>query len=167
MSGRGVSMIRKPWLSIAIVVGAALAGVRVLSGMHPASLETWVGVMLLITCGVLMLSTIVAICRGSQTSPRSVGFAASGLGYLALAHWYSYYEGPLPTTWLVPGSINAHGDLRSAAPLVRIAHEAWALVFAVLGSTLADRCSRSSSRGEPGCADVSLPDGVERGWWTR
>src|SRR5579871_3895942 len=137
MIGRGPSMIRKRGLSIAILLGAALAGLSGLNGLHPASLETWAGVVMLITWGMLILCTTDAICRGLRISPRSVGFAAFGWGYLALAHWYSFYQGALATTWLLPGSLNLHGDLRSSAPLVRIAHEAWALVFAVIGGTLA------------------------------
>jgi hypothetical protein len=144
-----------------------MAGVPGLSGLHPASLETWAGVVLLTMWGVLMFSTTCAICRGPRASPRSVGFAACGWGYLAVAHWYTYYQGPLPTTWLVPGSLDIHGDLRAAAPLVRIANEAWALVFAVIGGTLADRLFRRSSAGEPGCADEPLSGGAEQGWWKR
>ena len=89
--------------------------------------------MRLFTCGVLMLSVIGAVCRGRPDRPRFAGFAAFGWGYFALAHWYTYHQGSVPTVRFVPGSVDIHGDLRSVPPLVRGVHDAWALAFALSG----------------------------------
>ena len=127
-------MIRNPGRTIAGVAGTVVTAALGLAAWHGALAETWAGVMLLTTCGVLMLSAIAAVCRGSGEQPRFIGFAMFGWGYFALARWYSYHQGPMPTVCWLTGCGDIHNDLLSLPPTVRIAHDAWALAFAVLGS---------------------------------
>ncbi len=128
-------MIRKSGLAIAGTVVAATVGLAAWKG---APAETCAGVILLSTLGVLMLSAIGAVCGSSDKRPRFAGFAVFGWGYFALARWYSYHQGPLPTVCWLPGSGDIHNDLLSLPPAVRIAHDAW---------TLALRFSREHTRG--------------------
>ena len=130
-------MIRNLALAITGFAGTVVTATLGLAAWHGAPAETWPDVMLLTTCGVLMLSAIGAVCRGSDEQPRFVGFAMFGWGYFALARWYSYHQGPMPTVRWLPGSGDIHGDLLSLPPAVRIAHDAWTLAFAVLGSIVA------------------------------
>jgi hypothetical protein len=134
--------------------------------MRGASSETWAGVMLLTTWGLLMLSTIVAVCRGRGDRPRFLGFAVFGWGYFALARWYTYHQGPMPTVRFLPGSGDLHGDFLSLPPHVRMAHDAWALAFAVLGSILASHL-KGSVAGEPEFAEGVPLDVDAPGWWRK
>ena len=88
--------------------------------MRNVSSETWAGVVLLMTCGLLTLSTIVAACVRRSERPRFLGWAAFGWGYFALARWYTFHEGPLPTVRFLPGSGHLHGDFLSLPPIVRL-----------------------------------------------
>ncbi len=161
-------MIRASWVAVALLVAAVWAIVLLgLSELDSGSLETWAGVMLLATAGVLMLATIGAVCRGPHTSPRSTAFAVFGWGYFALAHWYAYHQGPLPTVGFLPGAGTLHGDLRTAAPLVRLAYDAWTLAFAVLGSVVAGLLSKRPTADEPGDLSGAQLYGQDRGWWRR
>jgi hypothetical protein len=119
------------------VITAMIVGAFTCAVMVEAFAETCAGVILLMTCGLLMLSVIGAVCRGPQERLGLVGFAAFGWGYLALAHWYSYYEGPLPTIRFLLGDDDPwHENLMNLPARIRIAHYAWSLVFAVAGSGL-------------------------------
>ena len=132
-----------------------LAAALGLAAWQGASAETWAGVMLLTTCGVLMLSAIGARLPAVPTErPRFVGFAVFGWGYFGLARWYSYHQGPMPTVCWLPGSGDIHNDLLSLPPDVRIAHDAWALAFAVLGSILAGLLFKHGSAREQEPADA-------------
>ncbi len=131
-------MIRHPRLAIAgsigLLVSCAVTGVLI-----GATAETCAGAVHLFAGGMLMLSVIGAICREASDRPRLLGFAVFGWGYLALAHWYSGHEGPLPTVRFVPGSVNLRSDLPALPPNVRIAHDAWAVGIAFLGGWLTGR----------------------------
>ncbi len=148
-------------------VAVGLSAVVGLAAKWGPSAETWAGVVRLLTCGALALATIGADCRGPDERPRFAGFAAFGWGYLALAHWYTYSEGPLPTVAFLPGSGEVHGDLLSLPPIVRIAHDAWALAFAVLGSILAGSLVPGLATGESAPAGSAPPDGDTTGWWRK
>ena len=158
-------MTRKPPLAIAGFVGAALAATLGLAAWRVASAETWAGVMLLTSCGVLTIATIGTICRGPDVRPRLAGFAVFGWGYFALTRWYSYHQGPMPTVCWLPGSGNIHNDLFSLPPTVRIVHDAWALAFGVLGSVLAAFVVEQSSARELERADAPSGLGTLAGWW--
>jgi hypothetical protein len=158
-------VIRRWGLEIAGIVGIGTAVALGLAGMHGPSAETWASVMLLAICGVLMLSVIGAVCRGPGDRPRLLGFAVFGWGYFILARWYSYYEGPMPTDRFVPGSGDLHSDLLSLPPPVRIAHDAWALAFAVLGGTLTGLFFKDSAVGTAASTEGARPDRDVVGWW--
>src|SRR5262245_45293282 len=119
-------MIRQRRYVIAGIVGVMLAAVLGYAGMHSASAETWAGVVLLTTGGVLMLYVVVAVCRRAGDRPGLLGFAVFGWGYFFLARRYSFHQGPMPTVRFLPGSGDLHGDFRSLPPMVRLAHDAWA-----------------------------------------
>ncbi len=96
------------------------------------------------------------VCRGSHERPRFLGFAVFGWGYFALARWYSCHQCPLPTVCWLPGAGDIHNDLLALPPEVRIAHDAWALVFAFIGSTLAGLLFNDLSAREQHRADQTL-----------
>jgi hypothetical protein len=160
-------VIRRERRAVAGFVGTVLAIGLGSAALLGASSETCAGLMLLVTCGVLLLSTIGAACRGPGARPRFLGFAMFGWGYFALAHWYSYYQAPMPTVCFLPGSGGLHGPLRSQPPLVRIAHDAWALAFAIFGSTLAGRLFQHSSPCEQGHTPDPPLDADVAGWWRK
>lgn len=156
-------MIRERRYVIAGIVPAAALGY---AAMHDVSGETWAGIVLLVTGGVLMLSLVVAICRGSGDRPRLLGFAVFGWGYFFLARWYSSHQGPLPTDQFLPGSGDLHGDFRFLPPMVCIAHDACALAFAALGSQLTGLLFKGSAT--VGTApDGARADGDVVGWWRK
>jgi hypothetical protein len=157
-------VIRKSGLAIAGIVFAVTLGLAAWKG---ASAETWAGSMLLTTCCVLMLSAIGAVCRGSDERPRFAGFALFGWGYFALARWYTFHQGPLPTVCWLPGSGDIHNDLLVLPPAVRIAHDAWALAFAALGSVLAGRLSKYSSARKQKHANQILASAGQAVRWRR
>ena len=156
-------MGRKSGLDFAAFVGIVLAGLG-FATMPDAYFETWAGVMLLTTCGVLMLGVIGGLCRRPTDRPRLLGFAMFGWGYFVLAQWYSYHQGPMPTVRLVPGAGDFHSDLRSLPPIVRVAHDAWALAFGILGSTLAGVFFKDSAVVESSFTANARTDGDVVGW---
>jgi hypothetical protein len=155
-------VIRKLGVAILGTMVAATFGVAAWRG---ASAETWAGVMLLMTCGVLMLAAIGAVCHGSDPQARFAGFAVFGWDYFALARSYTYHQGPLPTVRWLPGSGDIHNDLLALPPAVRIAHDAWALVFAVLGSALTSAVFKHPLARDPGRADEAAAPNGPGGWW--
>jgi hypothetical protein len=146
-------VIRRSRLAI---VGTALAAIVGLAARTGASAETWAGMSLLTIGGVLLLAAIGAVCRGSHQCPRLLGFAVFGWGYFALARWYSYHQGPMPTVYWLAGAGDIHNDPFDLPPEVRIAHDAWTLVSAVFGSALAGLLFERLSAREPRHADQTL-----------
>src|SRR5262245_9024554 len=134
--------------------------------MSGISSETGAGVTLLTTCGLLALAAIVAVCRGRYEAPRFLGFAVFGWGYFVLARWYTHHQGPMATVRFLPGSGAIHGEFLSLPPLVRMAHDAWTLAFAVLGSILAGHLGKSAA-GPPDHADRDATAGAAPGWWKK
>jgi hypothetical protein len=148
------------------IVGAVVAATVGLAAWKGASAETCAGVMLLSTLGVLMLSAIGAVCGSADKRPRFAGFAVFGWGYFALARWYSYHQGPLPTVCWLPGSGDIHNDLLSLPPAVRIAHDAWALALGFLGSIIAGLFFKNgSAREQEHAKEISAPGRAAR--WRR
>jgi hypothetical protein len=155
-------VIRKWGLAI---IGAALSFTFGLAACTGTPDETWAGMSLLATCGVLMLATIGAVCRNAGERPRLLGFAGFGWGYFALARWYSYHQGPMPTVCWLSGAGNIHNDLLALPPQVRIVHDAWALLIAVFGSALAARLFRDLSACEPDHPNEMVArQGAAGGW---
>jgi len=72
--------------SIAGLMGIVLAAAIGLAALRNAS-ETWAGVMLLLTSGVLALAVVGVVCRAEAERAWWLGFALFGWGYLALAFW--------------------------------------------------------------------------------
>ncbi len=80
--------------SIAGLMGAVLVAAIGLAALRNAS-ETWAGVMLLLTCGVLALAVVGVVCRAGSERAWWLGFALFGWGYLALAFW-SWHDASAP-----------------------------------------------------------------------
>jgi hypothetical protein len=123
------------------------------------SIDTSAGIMLLMTCGALMLSVIGAAYRPGNERPRWLGAAVLGWGYFALAHWYSYHQGPVPTLCFLPGAAVQHSDLLSLPPIVRIGQYVWTLLAAMLGGWLAGRLFPAGPSREPRSASI-VPGGA-------
>ncbi len=158
-------MIRNRGLATAWFAGTVVAAALGLAAWQSASVETWAGMMLLTTCGVLTLSAIGAVSCGCDERPRFVGFATFGWGYFALARWYSYHQGPMPTVRWLPGSGDIHSAFLSLPPAVRMAHDAWALAFAVLGSFVAGLLFKhSTASGHEATAEMPAL-GSPTTWW--
>ena len=147
------------------IVGSALAALLGLAACTGTPDENWAGMSLLATCGVLMLATIGACCRNAGERPGLLGFAGFGWGYFALARWYSFHEGPMPTACWLPGAGTIHNDLLALPPQVRIVHDAWALLIAVIGSALAGRLFVDLSACEPDHPDEMVAREGAAGWW--
>ncbi|MGO9471601.1 MAG: hypothetical protein ACLQVF_46555 [Isosphaeraceae bacterium] len=101
--------------SIAGLMGIVLVAAIGLAAWRNAS-ETWAGVMLLLTCGVLALAVVGVVCRTEAERAWWLGFALFGWGYLALVFWsWNNDRAPkLPTlVWLdrlsIKLGVNPHG----------------------------------------------------------
>jgi hypothetical protein len=147
------------------VLGAA--GVLGFLGLRDASVETWEGVVLLITCGLLALAVIGAACRMPIERPWWLGFAVFGCGYFALAHWYSFQVAPLPTVSLLldPSEI-PWIDLNAFSPPLRILHELWTVLIAVCGGVVTDVFLGGLAAREAGSVGgTPIEEGPSRSWW--
>ena len=63
--------------------------------------ETWAGAMFLLTCSMLGLAVVGAICRQGAERAWWLGFALFGWGYMALAFWPSESLPELPTVTVI------------------------------------------------------------------
>jgi hypothetical protein len=142
-----------------------LATVSILAAVAGMSADTCACIVRLLTCGVLTLSTIAALCGDPSERPVFAGFAFVGWGYFALAHWCTYHEAPMPTVAFLPGSGALRGDLLRAPPIVLIAHDVWTLAFAVLGSILGARLASHAATNESSSATSVPSDCHKSGWW--
>jgi hypothetical protein len=82
--------------SIAGLMGAVLIAALGLVALRSAS-ETWAGLTLLATCGVLGLAVVGVVCRGAAERAWWLGFAIFGWGYIVLAFWSPANGANLPT----------------------------------------------------------------------
>ena len=155
-------MIRRSGLAIAGTAMTAIVGLAAWAG---ASAETWAGVSFLTTGGVLILAAIGAVCRGRRERPRFLGFAVFGWGYFALARWYSFHQGPMPTVCWLLGAGDIHNDLLSLPPHVRIVHDAWSLAFGVVGSILAAYLHAKYSAWQHERPEELSGSGTLADWW--
>jgi hypothetical protein len=88
--------------SIAGLMGIVVVAAIGLAALRGAS-ETWAGVMLLFTLGVLLLAVVGVVCRDESERAWWLGFALFGWGYMALALWSlnNYRAASVPTiAWL-------------------------------------------------------------------
>jgi hypothetical protein len=140
-------MVRKIRISIAGLMGVVAVAALGSAGLRYSS-EAWAGLVLLVTCGALLLGVVGALCREPHERAWWLGFALFGAGYLALAHATAFSPRPLPTITLAEfaGSglgvdfVSANGPdqgWNSLAPTHRILHCLWALALAALGCLLA------------------------------
>ncbi len=119
---------------------------------------TWAGTMFLLTCGILALAVVGAVCRREAERAWWLGFALFGWGYMALAFWQSEIPSlELPTLTLLEwlqSIFRATPQVQVFSPFTgggfgggfpsgtnssssQIGHCLWALLFALLGGTLA------------------------------
>ena len=134
--------------SIAGLMGAVLTAALGLAALRSAS-ETWAGVALLVTCGILGLAVIGAACRSAAERAWWLGFAVFGWGYLALAFWSPPGGTKLPTltgleaVWTkigmtVPEVAPARRTTGGTDPsFTQIGHCLWASIAACVGGILA------------------------------
>ena len=157
-------MLRKIRFSLARLMGVVLVMAIGFAAVRRSS-EAWAGLMLLLTCGVLMLAMVGAICRGPDERAWWLGFVLFGAGYLALALWMSHSGQILPTitlsesmhSWLgmpVPPPPRI-GDVgwESLPPIHRLLHCIWALAFALVGCVLAGLFVARHAERSPGPAE--------------
>ncbi len=133
---------------------------------------TWAGVMLLLTCGVLGLAVIGAVCRRETERAWWLGFALFGGGYMILAFWPSEQSPRLPTLPLLevlgpafgispryvpPGIRGGGGGLEPS--FTQIGHCLWALGVAILGGLLAVALFGFPSRPTESPVPIAPPSG--------
>jgi hypothetical protein len=147
-SNEGSVMGRKIRISIAGLMGVVLVAAVGFAALRNSSVN-WAGLMLMLTCGVLMLGVVGAICRGPDERAWWLGFILFGGSYLALAHATASTPSLLPTITLtdfigsglgVKLGLSPRNDGNgwdSLEPTHRIVHCLWALALALLGSVLA------------------------------
>jgi type IV secretory pathway VirB2 component (pilin) len=140
-------MARKIRISIARLMAVVLIAAIGFAALRNSS-DAWAGLMLMLTCGVLLLGLVGAVCRGPHVRAWWLGFTLFGSSYLALAHATAFSATLLPTISLAEfvGSglgaklnfspRNAGNGWDSLEPLHRILHCLWALTLAVLGCVL-------------------------------
>ena len=129
-------------LMFAVAMSAVL--VAALRSGSPA----WAGAMLMLSCGILGLAIVGAICRRGGERVWWVGFAVFGCGYLALAFWSEHNFENLPTVSAIfvigsgyfpdgqlPGAWNPDGSMHWS--FTQIVHCLWAILAAILGGALA------------------------------
>ena len=75
-----------PRTSIGGLMGAVLVASLALTALRSGS-PAWAGATFLVTCGVLALAVVGAVCRAGAARAWWLGFALFGGGYLALAFW--------------------------------------------------------------------------------
>src|SRR4051812_41066634 len=91
--------MRMPRTSIAGLMGAVLVASLGLTALRSGS-AIWAGMTFLVTCGVLALAVVGAVCRVGPARAWWLGFALFGGGYLALVFW----SGGGATWWNLPTS---------------------------------------------------------------
>ena len=162
---------------------ARLMGVVLVMGLGSVALrfssETWAGVMLLVTCGVLMVAFVGAACRGPGEWAWWLGFALSGCGYLLIAHWTPADNRPLPTIafvdYLVPNlglmqpTLTRRGaeGWWSLSPAVRILHGLWALALGLVGCLVSGIFVGILGRRRAKAEETRSDRGLSRPRWLR
>lgn len=152
--------------SIAGLMWAVVIAALGLGALRSAS-ETTAGIALLVTCAVLGIAVVGAVCRGAVARPWWLGFALFGWGYLALAFWSPSDVTTLPTiTGLAALCTRAGLEVPSLQTgprpgtvldpsFVRIGHFVLALMAASFGGTVATILFGIRDARSPANADLT------------
>ena len=145
------------------------AGVFGLIASDDGPLETWAGVALLVTCGLLALAVIGAVCRGPGERTWWLGFAVFGGGYFAIAHWPTLNPVLLPTVGLLLDTRDIHPDDLGCVPAsLRILHMLWTTLIGVCGATVSGVLfGGKATRMEGTVGDAPIEQTSPRLWWRR
>ncbi len=103
--------MRKIRVSIARLMGAVLIAAVGFAALRNLS-DAWAGLMLMLTCGVLLMGVVGAVCQGPHERAWWLGFALFGFGYLALTFGKSqlFTDAPhLPTEGILNGLLRPGG----------------------------------------------------------
>jgi hypothetical protein len=138
--------MRRIRFSIAGLMFAVAMSALLVAALRSAS-AAWAGAMLMLSCGVLGLAIVGALCRRGSERVWWLGFAVFGCGYLVLAFWSEHNFENLPTVSaiFVIGSKyfsnTQQGAWMTGASLhwsfTQIVHCLWAILAAILGGALA------------------------------
>jgi hypothetical protein len=174
-SQRGGSAMRSGRSAIALVMGAALVAALNFAALKWSS-PARAGVAIMVTCAVLALAVVGAVCRAGATRAWWAGFALFGSGYLAAAVHLAPLVGELPTIWLLEAIASklgaapafvAHQWGPEIDPSYRwIGHCLWALTLGCLAGALTRllcaqaRTLRDRALGEPWAGRRT-----RLGWW--
>jgi hypothetical protein len=170
-------MLRRIRFTIARLMGVVLIMALGLAALRTPT-EAGAGVMLLFTCGLVMVSLVGAVCRAPAERAWWLGFALFGFGYLAMAHWTSAFDQPLPTIALVDFVVSKLGltiatgmqtgrqGWEYLSPAARILHCLWALALGLFGCVLAGRVVGAIAEQTPLPAERDRGDRMRsRPWW--
>ena len=159
-------------VSIAGLMGAVLIAALCVAALRFAS-ETWAGVTLMATCGVLGLAVVGVVYRDVPERAWWLGFALFGWGYLVLAFWSPFIATTLPTLTLLVdvftkvGVTVADFGFRDLS-FTPIDHCFWALLAAILGGMLATILfAIPLTRSERPAAETQESGQPPRKWWRR
>jgi hypothetical protein len=138
--------MRRIRFSIAGLMFAVAMSALLVAALRSAS-AAWAGAMLMLSCGVLGLAIVGALCRRGSERVWWLGFAVFGCGYLVLAFWSERNFENLPTVSAIfvlgskyfpdtqPGAWTAPAPLHWS--FTQIVHCVWAMLIAILGGALA------------------------------
>jgi hypothetical protein len=171
--------MRPPRFTISGLMTTVLVASLGLTALHSAN-ETWAGVMLLVTHGILALAVVGAICRRGAGRAWWLGFLAFGWSYLHLSSSWAAYQ--LPTITLLeviqsnigapasPASTSrtAFGLQQAQSPFAQVGHCLWSLLAATLGAFLARTLFATGvAQPEGGVEGTQVAGPVKAGGWRR
>ncbi len=178
--------MRMPRTSIAGLMGAVLVASLGLTGMRTGS-AIWAGTTFLVTCAVLSLAVVGAVCRTGAGRAWWLGFAVFGWGYLVLVFrgWNSAANWNLPTVpllgWLIPkpplpggmgggmggGFGGGFGFSNPVDAYSQAGHCLIALLVATLGGLLALGLFGAGVSVDRQPDEANAVDVPRRRWWRR
>jgi hypothetical protein len=144
-------------LSIAGLMGAVVVAALNFAALRYSS-STRAGVAIMLTCGVLALAVVGAVCRAGASRAWWAGFALFGAGYLAVATYLASLLGEFPTIWIlerIASKVGASPAIvaRQWGPEIDpsyrwVGHCFWALLLGCVGGWFA-RILFASARAIP------------------